>query len=347
MMALNMTTTENTTFMYIYDIDYNDSSPEDVSSDLSNGSMVLPVILYILFFLGVLGNATVLWVLLRFMKMKTMTDICLLNLAVSDLILAVSLPLWAHNSQNLTSCKLKTGIYQLGLYSGTMLVTLMSVDRYLAIVHAVATMRTRTLCCGAVASLIIWIVSASLTIPLVIFVAVEFDQDNSSCQPVYPAESEQSWKKLRNFSENTVGLFLCLPIMIFCYVKILVVLHTSRNSNKDKAMKLIYTIVCVFVVCWVPYNILVFLETLQLFGILNSFEATKKISSAMGVAELIALSRCCINPVIYAFVGEKFRKSLCRMLSRYPCLKYKSSQPFSLRDTTEKETSNTPVRSDY
>lgn len=41
-----------------------------------------------------------------------MTDVCLLNLALSDLMMAVSLPLWAHNFQSLASCKLMTGVYQ-------------------------------------------------------------------------------------------------------------------------------------------------------------------------------------------------------------------------------------------
>lgn len=41
-----------------------------------------------------------------------MTDVGLLNLALSDLILAVSLPMWASHSQNIVSCKLLTGIYQ-------------------------------------------------------------------------------------------------------------------------------------------------------------------------------------------------------------------------------------------
>lgn len=83
-------------------------------------------------------------------------------------------------------------------------------------------------------------------------------------------------------------------------MKILVVLSKSRNSKKDRAVKLIFTIVCVFVVCWVPYNVTVFLQTLQLFGFLDTCEASATISSAMGFAEIIALSHCCVNPVIYA-----------------------------------------------
>lgn len=57
------------------------------------------------------GNITILWVLLRHIRLKTMTDVCLLNLALSDFILAVSLPLWLYND-NIVSCKLMTGVYQ-------------------------------------------------------------------------------------------------------------------------------------------------------------------------------------------------------------------------------------------
>lgn len=221
-------------------------------------------------------------------------------------------------------------------------------DRYLAIVHAVLAMRARTIRYGIAATIIIWAISVILAAPEVIFASLEIDQDDNSsqCQPLYPEETQQFWKMLRNFRENTVGLFVGLPIIIFCYVKILVVLSKSRNSKRDRAVKLIFIIVCVFVVCWVPYNVIVFLQTLQLFKILIKCEAFKSITSAMSFAEIIALSHCCANPIIYAFVGEKFRTSLAKMLTRYLCY-HQSRVTFSHRDTTDKETSNTPVRSDY
>lgn len=58
----------------------------------------------------------VLWVLLRHIKLKNMTDACLLNLTLSDLMQAVTLPLWAYNSQNVALCKLMTGVYQVGVF---------------------------------------------------------------------------------------------------------------------------------------------------------------------------------------------------------------------------------------
>ncbi|KAM9852576.1 C-C chemokine receptor type 5 [Aulostomus maculatus] len=301
-----------------------------------------------LFCLGLVGNTTVLWILLRYIQLKTMTDVCLLNLALSDLMLAGTLPLWDDNFLNLVSCKLITGVYQLGFYSGTLFVTLLSIDRYLAIVHAVAAMRIRTLRYGITASITIWVLSIFMATPQVVFASIEVDIDDISslsCQPLYPDDRQQFWKMIRNFSETTVSLFLSLPIMIFCYVKILVVLLKTRNSKKGRAVKLIFIIVCVFVVCWVPYNVTALLQTLQLFDILNTEHASTTINSAMGYSEIIALSHCCVNPVIYAFVGEKFRKCLVSLLSKFLC--WRSRGPLSHRDSADRETSNTPVKSDY
>lgn len=222
----------------------------------------------------------------------------------------------------------------------------MSVDRYLAIVHAVKAMRARKIRHGITASVTVWIISFTLAAPQVVFASLEINlEDNSTqCLPLYPMETQLSWKMLRNFSENTVGLFVCLPIMVYCYVSILLVLSKSRNSKRDRAIKLIFAIVCVFLVCWVPYNVTIFLQTLQLLEYFDDCAASKSIALALKFTEIIALSHCCLNPIIYALVGEKFRNSLRAVLNR--CL----GRPQTLhesRDTTDKETSNTLLRSDY
>ncbi|XP_057690487.1 CX3C chemokine receptor 1 isoform X2 [Corythoichthys intestinalis] len=339
-----------TEMMYIYinkyeyeNYDTNSTHNGYESPQLSKEFMATRIVLCILFFLGFLGNSIVLWILHRHIKLKTLTDICLLNLALSDLTLAVSLFLWAYDSQNIAVCKATTGVYQLGFYSGTLFVTLMSVDRYLAIVCAVATMPTRKPKYGVAASIAIWVVSLIMATPQVVFASVEMsDHSSLSCQPLYPEESQQFWKMFRNFSENTVSLFLCLPIQLFCYLKILLVLFKTKNSKKHRAVKLIFTIVCIFVMCWVPYNIVVFLQTLQLFEMFNTHTESAAINLAMAWSEIIALSHCCVNPVIYALAGEKFRKPLGNLLSRYF---FKNRRSVRYKDNSEKDTSNTALRS--
>ncbi|XP_056618798.1 C-C chemokine receptor type 4 [Triplophysa dalaica] len=328
---------------------YNLPSQEPcITGDLTLNSHVKSAIFCVVFGLGLVGNIIILWVLLKVMHLKTMTNVCLLNLALSDLLMVLSLPFWAlyvqghHNTAN-AMCKAMTGIYQVGFYSGILFVTLMSMDRYLVIVHAVALLGAKMLRYGVVASLVIWVVSICATLPEVMFASMVTEDNLTRCQGNYPLGSAHKWKLFRNFSENTVALFISLPIIAFCYIRVLMVVQKTKNSKRDRAIKLILAIVAVFVVFWVPYNVVVFLKTLQQFDILNSCEASRHINMAMDLTETIALTHCCVNPVIYAFVGEKFRKSLTSVFSKYIlCLKvYQSTSIHS--KVSEIDTSNTAL----
>ncbi|KAJ7985628.1 hypothetical protein DPEC_G00354040 [Dallia pectoralis] len=340
-----MNTTEAVTFNSSTDDYYTyELNGCDMDSSLTSRHIYQPILFYLVFTLGLTGNGLVIWVLLRYMKLKTMTDICLLNLALSDLLLCLSLPLWAYQAQGHvftgdSPCKIMAGVYQVGLYSGILFVTLMSVDRYLAIVHAVSSFRARTLPYGTLASAVIWLASISASLPEAIF----SEADVQSCQKRYPDGTEKTWKLFRNFGENTTSLVLCLPGMSFCYVSILVVLQRTRNSKKERAVRLIFIIVGAYVVSWIPYNIVVFLHTLEMFGIGCTCEYSNALLTATEVTETLALAHCGVNPVIYAFVGEKFRKCLRSVLSRHPLFKRFSKDSTVASRGSEYETSNTNV----
>lgn len=310
---------------------------------------IMAAVYCLIFTIGLLGNSTIVWLLLKIMRIKTMTDVCLLNLAISDLITVLSLPSWAlYIKGNLSDanamCKLMFGTYQLGFYSGILFVMLMSIDRYLAIVHAVASLGARTLRYAITASLVIWTISFCAALPGALFHNMIKDIDNiTQCDWDNREGSVKTWKLFLNFSQNTAVIFVSLPVTIYCYVRILLVLRRTKNSKRGRAMKLIFAIVAVFVVFWVPYNVAVFLQILHDFDINDTCDSGNQITTALSVTETIALSHCCVNPVIYAFVGEKFRKCLAREFSKWLlCAKfYKPASMYS--KTSENETSNTPL----
>ncbi|XP_048010131.1 C-C chemokine receptor type 4 [Megalobrama amblycephala] len=340
--------TESYTYRMDTTYDYYETELPCETDNLNLNSNIKAAIFYIVFVLGLVGNITVLWVLLKKMHVKNMTNLCLLNLALSDLLMVLSLPSWAlyaqgHSLKSNEMCKVMAGTYQVGFYSGILFVTLMSVDRYLVIVHAVAVLGAKMLRYGIVASLIIWMVSICAALPEAIFAAMVTEDNITTCQRIYPPGSSQKWKLFRNFGENAVGLFISLPIIAYCYIRVLMVVKKTKNSKKDRAIKLILGIVIVFVVFWVPYNVVVFLKTLQDFGILSSCKAVGNVNMAMEWTETIALTHCSVNPVIYAFVGEKFRKCLISVFSRYLlCMKtYQSTSTQS--KVSENETSNTAL----
>lgn len=322
--------------------------PEPVEKLSVLNPAVMATIYYVVFVFGLLGNVTVLWLLVQIMRLKTMTDVCLLNLALSDLITVLSLPAWAlynqghylSSSSNCLHIQLMAGTYNLGFYSGILFVTLLSVDRYLAIVHAVASLGTRNLRFAVAVSLFIWVVSISASLPSFIYCTL----NNTETQEYrWDSGSIGAWKIFRNFSQNVVGLFISLPITIYCYVRILLVLKRTKNSKRGRAMKLIFAIVGVFVIFWVPYNVAVFLQTLQLWEIGNTHAADIHITTALEVTETIALVHCCVNPVIYALVGEKFRKCLAKVFSKWVlCAKVYQSASMNSK-TSDNETSNTPL----
>ncbi|KAF7707989.1 C-C chemokine receptor type 4 [Silurus meridionalis] len=344
-----MESTERMTTTEMYSTaDYYDYTEPCIQESALN-PMAMAAVFYLVFALGLLGNSMLLWMLLKIMRIKTMTDVCLLNLAVSDLITVFSLPLWALSTQGHLPdadwlCKLMVVTYQLGFYSGILFVMLMSIDRYLAIVHAVASLGARNLRYAVTASFVIWTVSFCAAFPASYFHKMIKDENLvAQCEWDPGNGSVKTWKLLLNFSQNTVGLFISLPVTVYCYVRIMLVLRRAKNSKRGRAMKLIFAIVAVFVVFWVPYNLAVFLQTLHDLEINYACNSNNQIITALSVTEAIALAHCCINPVIYAFVGEKFRKCLSKEFSKWLlCAKfYKPTSTYS--KTSENETSNTPL----
>ncbi|KAL4616936.1 C-C chemokine receptor type 4-like [Arapaima gigas] len=97
-------------------------------------AMFLPVLYSLFFVIGFIGNGLVFWVILARVKLCNMTDVCLLNLAIADLLLLCTLPFLAHYSRadwvfGDGMCKMLMGTYYVGFYSGIYFVTLMSIDR--------------------------------------------------------------------------------------------------------------------------------------------------------------------------------------------------------------------------
>ncbi len=278
--------------------------------------------------MGLLGNSLVIWVITCGPRLRSMTDVCLLNLAVADLLLVCSLPFLAHQARDQwlfgdAMCKVVLGIYQIAFYCGIFFVSLMSIDRYLAVVHAVYAMRARSRSSGMIAAAVTWVAGFLASFPDLIFHKQQLVGNNTwYCLPDYSAsnESENShfWRVFSLLKMNVLGLFIPVFIMGFCYSQIIGRLLYSQSSKKQ-AIRLVLIVVAVFFSCWVPYNVASFFKVLELLHIYAECESSKAIRLTLQVTEAIAYSHSCLNPILYVFVGEKFRRNLLRLISRTPC----------------------------
>ncbi|KAF6718289.1 C-C chemokine receptor type 4 [Oryzias melastigma] len=284
------------------------------------------------FLLGLLGNSLVIWVVICGARLRSMTDMCLLNLAIADLLLVCSLPFLAYQAKDQwlfgdAMCKIVLGVYHIVFYSGIFFICLMSIDRYLAIVHAVYAMRARTLFFGRIAAAVTWTAGFLASFPELIFIKLKRPTNvNMSffCYPALTVEDEDLssshfWTTFSIFKMNIMGLFVPLFIMVFCYSQIIWKLLDSHSSRKQ-AIRLVYLVMAVFFCCWVPYNIASFFKGLELLHIYTECKSSQAIRLALQVTEVIAYSHSCLNPILYVFAGEKFRKQLLRLVYRTPCV---------------------------
>lgn len=290
-----------------------------------HGASFLPMLYSLFFVVGFLGNTLVIWVVLMGVKMRSMTDICLLNLAIADLLLVSSLPFLAHYARDQwifgnVMCTMVLSVYHIGFYSGIFFIVLMSVDRYLAVVHAVFALRVRTRTYGILASMVTWIIAVFASFPELLYLKTT-DTNNQTLCSYYPTDNQQSNHTSRVngiFKMNIMGLILPLIVIGFCYSMILIRLLTVRSSRRQ-AMRLVIVVMVVFFCCWAPYNVAAFVKALEIKEYIpHSCESSKAISLSLQITEAVAYSHSCLNPVLYVFVGEKFRRHLFRLLYRTP-----------------------------
>ncbi|KAF4087591.1 hypothetical protein AMELA_G00072390 [Ameiurus melas] len=305
------------------DIDIEIEPPCDYGTHASH---YLPVLYSLFFVVGFLGNMLVLWVILRGSHLKSMTDVSLLNLAIADLLLISTLPFLAHYARDTwvfgrVMCTLVLSVYYIGFYAGIFFIVLMSIDRYLAIVHAVFALRIRTKACGILASVFVWIIAIAASFPELRYLGADGTGTEVVCS-AYPKnqESHHGVKSAAFFKMNVLGMLIPLSIVGYCYSMVLRRLQTLRTSKK-LAIRLVSIVMVVFFCCWIPYNIAAFLKALELKHILTpECELSKTIQLMLQVTEAIAYSHTCLNPFLYVFVGEKFKRHLAKLLRQTPCV---------------------------
>ncbi|XP_026088572.1 C-C chemokine receptor type 6-like [Carassius auratus] len=303
---------------------------------------------------GFIGNALVIVTYALYKRTKSMTDVYLLNVAIADILFVVALPLIIYSehhgwSMGNLSCKLLRGIYSVNLYSGMLLLACISGDRYLAIVQARRSYRLRSstllyshLICAAV-----WMLALLLSLPTFMFYEryqsgqIESTVSSSEAQSYvcfFMFESNETARMMKTavpISQIVLGFLLPLLIMGFCYTSVIVTLLRVKNFQRHKAVRVVLTVVLVFVACHMPYNIALLYYTIYISEI-QDCNHDEAVTMTMSITKSLAYLHACLNPLLYAFIGVNFRNHFRKILRDFWCLgKSYMSARRSSRATTE------------
>ncbi|NXS39414.1 XCR1 protein, partial [Balaeniceps rex] len=311
-------------YNYSYEYTFNESNVCEMGNYFVFYTHLTTVLYTLAFLLSLLGNTLVLWILFKYENLTSLTNVFIMNLCVSDLVFSCMLPFWAVDQSfgwifGEFLCKAVNAVFSIGYYSGVFFLTLMTILRYLSVVNPLSTLRSQTQWCGFLVSLAVWTGSILIVVPEVIHTTVQENlEGHKTCD-----YADWKWKNVDIYQRNVLFL-ISLGVIIFCYFKIVIILLGARSRRKYRTVKLILIIVVAFFLSWAPYNILSFLLTFPA----PSCQYAKDSNLAFHISRKIAFSHCCLNPVLYVFVGVKFKRHLLHLRSQYlPCGNGQVSSP--------------------
>lgn len=298
---------------YNYTFEDNSTSTEETffkhsSTCLGDGLCVsLLVFSALIFLLGFFGNALVIW-MAGFKMKRTVNTTWYLSLAISDFVFCAFLPFSITNMVmeewifGLVMCKTASSIMFLNMFSSIFLLVVISVDRFVSVVFPVWAQNHRSLGKASIVVVLAWGLAMVLSLPSAIFREVGTHIGRTQCFNNYT---------LSYFSHTAVvlsrlvaGFIVPFIVIICCYYVIVVKVRRNRVMTKSsKPFRVMSALVAAFFFCWLPYHVFVVLE-------LHHHRYNHQVlTSGLKVGTAMAAANSFLNPVLYVFMGNDFKKT--------------------------------------
>lgn len=200
--------------------------------------------------LGILENGLVLWVLGCRLRQKTVAAVWVLNLALSDFLTTLTLPLFTHyllmdHSWNLGEplCVAQASIFFINMFVSAFLLAVISLDRCLLVTKPVWTQNHRTVSAAWKICGLGWALAVVNTIPYSMFRSVVLKQDGRYlCYHDFALYSSQSTLhtdcKVRQSATavSKVLLAFVVPLVVIAvsYVCFILELQTRRKRLESR-----------------------------------------------------------------------------------------------------------------
>ncbi|XP_074517162.1 B1 bradykinin receptor [Sebastes fasciatus] len=290
---------------------------------------IIPPYIFTLSLLGLLFNSFVLVVFFAHKDRLTVAEIYLSNLALADFILLCGLPFWAmyilsgfNWPYGDALCKLVNSVIIINFYTSIYTLVMISVDRYLALVKTMkARWLRRTLYAKVICS-ILWILAVILSMPTMVHRKVKFIKGLETMSCVLDYSHDSSWKLAHQILMNVVGFVLPVIVIVFSsgnIIKALVLRKESvafHDTNDTKATALLYAVTLLFLLCWGPFQVFTFLDTLCDVRALDEKLWGHTLDIGGQVSVYLAFLNSTLNPLLYVFSGQYFRRKVSAIYRR-------------------------------
>uniref|UniRef100_A0A673W369 Prostaglandin D2 receptor 2 n=1 Tax=Salmo trutta TaxID=8032 RepID=A0A673W369_SALTR len=282
--------------------------------------------------LGILENALVLWVLGFRLRRRTVASVWVLNLALSDFLATLTLPLFTHYLHSSHSWELggtpidhiSSSVFFLNMFVSAFLLAAISLDRCLLVAQPVWSQNHRSISAAWKVCALGWLWAAANTFPYFLFRAVTEKTDGRKlCYHHFglyssPGTLERDCR-VRQAATAVSKTFLAflLPLVVIAGSYALFGISLSqrrKRRRKDSSSrltgpglsrgftKMVTSVIATFALCWAPYHVFCLIE------VAAQYWPTKVVLVEVGlpVATTFAFLNPVLNPVLYAFSCPNF-----------------------------------------
>ncbi|XP_023146076.1 chemerin-like receptor 2 [Amphiprion ocellaris] len=310
-------------YTYDYYLEYGDLEELEVDHKQREAMHIISVVIYIVsFVLGLIGNGIVIWVT-AFKSKKTVSSVWLLNLAMADFVFVLFLPFYIdyilrdfHWDFGVAMCKINSFMSVMNMYASVLFLTVLTIDRYVSVVHLNWSQRYRTverawMVCGC-----IWAIAATMSCPALIFRDTMRLHDKVVCFSNFLLQGEHSSAHtalMRHVTvvaiRTTVGFLLPFTAISVTGILLAIKVNQSRGSVRLSSFsKAITAVILAFFLCWAPFHIFSLME----LTIHSSLYLHNVLKAGFPLATSLGFFNSCINPLLYMLLGKKVRHILKR-----------------------------------
>ncbi|XP_044215664.1 C-X-C chemokine receptor type 3-like [Thunnus albacares] len=303
--------------------DYGDYEYKEDIEPRGSEAVLIPFLYSVVLVVGLLGNGLLLAVLSQKRRTCSISDTFILLLSVADILLLVMLPFWAVQAAQdcgwclkIHLCKISGAVFNINFYFGIFLLVCISLDHYLSIAHSTRLYSHKKPKSARISFLLVWLFSLLLIIPNWDFLVIKADpeaEEKTLCIPNY-------FSKLNLVSRlfhHILGFLLPAVVLIVCCSCILLMLQRSSKSlQKQRATMVILALVWIFLLCWMPYNITLIVDTFMRTSKVPQETTNSKtfLKTALLVTTALACVHACLRPLLYLSLCGNFRKQLLALL---------------------------------
>ncbi|CAM9692093.1 unnamed protein product [Lampetra fluviatilis] len=299
-----------------------------------SSQIVQPIIYIVVIIVSLPANAAALWFLVNptVNVKRTPSTVFTKNLAAVDLLYLLFLPLAiAYNFNGndwrfgTVLCHVVVSLTYLNAHCSIFLLTCISVDRYLALVHPVKSRPWRTPRYAAVLSCVMWALMVFSIVPINTVQLVTCvngpgagldtaDVTLTTCFDVFTRRGGQ-FLVIYSMVFFVIAFLAPFATTTFCYVAIMRSLRRSSrrgeqmDREKKKAVHLCVTVLGAFVLCFVPTNVTLLVHALRIW--------LYRDTSLYGVYKIclaLASLNTCLDSFVYYAVSKPFRQKVRSLL---------------------------------